>query len=267
MNILCAGINDVDAGKTTLSIALLRYLKGKEHEACGFKPRSGNNLWYHWDIVKEGLKKGCPYSHDATLLKNESSENPSITLLNPVHRVWSPSSEELQWEQVPHFLLDRITIKDKNIIALNECLDLPIDSKYLEETLRKNEVISISSRRDLEALNNLYDQADDWAYSLLSRKFNFIVCESYCNIAVPWNGLTNLDHVFVIEPFRVRVYQGDRYLKSLQLISTLPFEEETFRVIEPLEPIQEIHIPPFSGNIAEKLKNHLSPYLDELFTL
>jgi predicted P-loop ATPase/GTPase len=123
----------------------------------------------------------------------------------------------------------------------------------------------ISTVKDLEALTGLYTKANDWAYSILSKKFKVIICESYSNIGMPWNNVADLDYVFVIEPFHIYVYEGERYLTSLKVISSLPFEENTEHIIEPMKLIAELSIPPFSGDIVEELKKYIESYLDDLF--
>ncbi len=266
MKFLCAGIKEFDSGKTTLCLALIKYFKERGHEICGFKPKSGNNLWYHWRIIKEGLEKGIVYSKDAKLMQQEADLKVSILLLNPIHRIWIPTSNKYPWTSfLPGFVLDRIAINGKCLIALNKTLDLSLVKKYFKKILTLYEVKYVQDRKDLEELAPLYEEAVKAAEIELSKSFNHIIYESYSNIALPLGDINDLDYAFVIEPFRLSIYDGQKYLMAHETISSISLlEEDTASVIELLKPLIKLKIPPYSENVPEHLKNEISPCLDKL---
>lgn len=267
MNLLCAGLRELHSGKTTLTIALIRYFKEMNMSVSGYKPRSGNNVWYHWSLIERMLREGRIYGKDAKLLLDESEEEIDIYALNPVHRLWGPQSNEISWGNLPNFLLDRITHEDKNYIAINKKISFPIDKNHFEKLLKNSEIIPIQSTSELNELNNLYEQANEWGYQYLSTKYDHIIYESYSDIGIPFLSIPELDYIFVIEPFVISIYPGDRYLKALEYASTISIEIKTSRIIELLRPIEKIKIPPYAGNVEDKLKDKMKPFLDALFDL
>jgi len=48
-NILIIGLKNNDSGKISLARAIISYLRDKNYKTCGFKPFSGNNIWYDFD--------------------------------------------------------------------------------------------------------------------------------------------------------------------------------------------------------------------------
>ena len=86
MRILVVGADRVDAGKTTFSVGLLEYL-----DAVGFKPRAGNDFWFHHDDLEGCLAEGTLHGRDATRLAAASSADVDASAINPVHRAWRPA--------------------------------------------------------------------------------------------------------------------------------------------------------------------------------
>lgn len=265
MNFLCVGLKEIDSGKTSLALALMSYLKEQGQDVCGFKPRAGNNLWYDWSIVKKSLDEGSLYGHDAKVLHEASSQEVPISVVNPAHRLWVPSYQEFT-KGIPNFLLDRITTEKGTLVVKNEQMDVPISSTYFEQLLEKAEVYHISSREDLRKVTSLYNQADAWAHSILTEQFDTIVYESYADIGIPWQEISSIDYVFAITPFRIYTFNGDRYLRAYDVMSSFPEEEKTIRITKNIDPITTVNVPPFAEDVVTNLKRHISPYLDELLS-
>lgn len=263
MNFLCVGIKEVDAGKTTFALALMNYLKEEGEKVCGFKPRGGNDIWYDWPIVKESLEKGTLYGKDAKLLTRGANGQLPITLVNPGHRLWLPSYEFVRGG-MPKFLFDRITIEDETIAIINKKVEAPIESTHFQKFFSESRVQYVSSRSDLREITRLYNKADAWAHSQLSQQFDSIVYESYANIGLPWQGISSLDYVFAVKPFHIAIYDGKRYLKAIEVLSTFPEEENVTRIIENLDPIQQIKVPPFSKEIISNLQKVITPHIDKI---
>jgi predicted P-loop ATPase/GTPase len=265
-SILIVGLKEKDAGKTTLALALLKYLRENGINACSFKPKAGNCLWYDYDVVYEALSQARLYGKDAKLLKEASDTSLNEEVINPIHRLWA---EDFMWkriERLPNFLLDRVTLlKDelRFILIANK----PLLSKYHEckELLRglysnAKEVIEVY---DIEQLNKVickyYDKAIALAYEKIKQNSEFVVVESYSDVALPWEGIENIEVVFGVEPWQISIYDPDKYLTTIKLFSQLRYKEITTReVCKLLKPIKEIRIPPLlSKEIVEKLKDKI----------
>lgn len=264
VNFLISGIKEVSAGKTTIARALIRLFNEKELEVSGFKPRSGNNIWYHWKLVKEGLKRGTIFSKDAKFIREEMNEKIPLTLINPVHRLWTPGNKKSPWSSLPHFLLDRITLKEKQYVILNQKQQLPVKKKYFENLFEQSEILKVSTRDDLQNYTKLYNEATFQAEKSISKSFKNVIYESYSDIALPFRGISHLDFVFVSQPFQIDIYKGERYLKALELTSSLPVEQSTDNVIESIKPIHTLEVTPFDVDIIDNTKNLLRPILEEI---
>ncbi|TXT58118.1 MAG: putative p-loop ATPase/GTPase-like protein [Promethearchaeota archaeon] len=264
MKILCTGLTEKYSGKTTLSLSLINYLKERGDSVYGFKPKAGNNLWYHWEMVCKSLAEGTLYGKDVYKYYEVCEENIPISILNPIHRLWIPESQEAVWERLPNFLLDRVTVKKKQYILINTKCKIPIEEKYFHKLFQNSEFIKILTRKDLTKITPLYEKADNRAYSYLSNNSDHIICESYADVGLPWMELKDLDLVFVIKPFHIAIYEGERYLAASKVVSSISIEQKTEEIIEPIKPLKTIKVPPFTGNVIEKLKNHISIYLTDL---
>ena len=174
--ILIIGLKEKDAGKTSLALALLAYLKEEGLNACGFKPRAGNSVWYDYDVVHEALSQGRLYGKDAKLLKAASTSrsvagaaNLVEEFINPIHRLWAEPPLNDSITQIPYFVLDRITrwFKEgvRNLVVKNEAL--PVEYKCNDALFGdlRAKASSIYYVRDLNRLNKLteayYDLAVD----------------------------------------------------------------------------------------------------------
>ncbi|MGV9198181.1 MAG: hypothetical protein ACOC44_10730 [Promethearchaeia archaeon] len=262
--LLISGIAEYSAGKTTVARALIRYFNEKSQSVSGFKPRSGNNIWYHWKLIREGLDQGTIFSKDAKLLQSEMKNKIPLTLINPVHRLWTMSSENSAWNSLPHFLMDRINFDNKQYILLNKQQDLPVKREFFETLFKKSEVIEIKSRDELQEYSSLYGNATSQAHETLCKKFENIIIESYSNIAVPLRKISDLDFVFITRPFHIDIYKGERFLQALELLSTLPIEQNTEHVIESIKPVKKIKVPPYDKKVIDHTTLLLKSIMDEL---
>ncbi|MFO7797402.1 MAG: hypothetical protein ACQERB_11660 [Promethearchaeati archaeon] len=265
MKILVAGLRDYKSGKTTLTLSLMRFFTEKDISVCGFKPKSGNNLWYHWKNIKKALEEGTLYGTDAIALHEEMERKVPITLINPVHRLWMPNSDKINFGGLPNFILDRLTLDNEQIIAINNHIKSPVDDKYFKKLISHSKIMDIQNREDLQKLTPLYEKADKSAEKKLLEEFDIVICESYANTGLPWDGINEIDYVFVIEPFYLRIYDGERYLEASRLVSTIRIEQTTQEIVEPIKPLKSVKIPPFSEKIIDEFKKYLEPQIQDLF--
>ena len=281
--ILIVGLKEKDAGKTSLALALLAYLREKGFNACGFKPRAGNSVWYDYDVVHEALSQGRLYGKDAKLLKAASASRSVVgaanlieEFINPLHRLWAEPSLIDPITQIPYFIIDRVTLwfkeEVRNLVVENEAL--PVEYRYddtLFEKLRAK-ASGIYHVRDLYTLNTLteeyYDPAVELAYKRMVEQHDYVVIESYSDIALPWKGIKDLNAVIGVKPGQISVYEPEKYMAAVQLsVSTYSQEElATSRIAELVKPIKELKVPPFRSEeivqgLKEKIPLLLNPFL------
>jgi len=278
LKVLIVGLKEKDAGKTRLALALLAYLREKGFNACGFKPRAGNSVWYDYDVVHEALSQGRLYGKDAKLLKTASAycsmaDATMEEFINPIHRLWAEPPLVNAITQIHYFILDRITLWFKvgvrNLVVENEALPAEYMCNDADFENLRAKASSIYRVRDLDTLNKLteeyYDLAVELVYKEMNKQYDCVVIESYSDVALPWKGLKDLDVVFGVKPGHISVYDPNKYLAAVQLSAFTYLQEElaTSRVVELVKPIKELKVPPFrSEEIVQGLKEKIPGLLD-----
>ena len=276
--VLIVGLKEQDAGKTTLALALLTYLREKGFDACGFKPRAGNSVWYDYDVVLESLSQGRLYGKDAKRLK-AASEFGSLTdsvmeeFINPIHRLWAEPSRVNPISQIPYFILDRVTLwlKEgaKNIVVVNEAL--PVEYRCTDAILEDLHAKAdcINRVRDLKTLNKItkdyYGLAVELAYKKMVGQHDCVVVESYSDVALPGKGLKDLDIVIGVKPGQISVFKPEKYLTAVQLSASIYSQEEitTSRIVDLVKPFKVVNVPPFrSEELLQELKGKIALLLD-----
>jgi predicted P-loop ATPase/GTPase len=265
---LIVGLKEKDAGKTSFALALLAYLREEGINASGFKPRAGNSVWYDYDVLHEALTQGRLYGKDAKLLSSASAYSSVSTaqieeFINPIHRLWAEPSRINPISQIPYFILDRVTLwyKDgvKNLVVENEALSADYNNADFRN-IRDN-ASTIYQVRDLKTLNTItekyYSHAVELAYKRMLVQHEYVVIESYSDIALPWNGLNDLDIIIGVKPGQMRIYEPKKYLAAVQLVATTYSQEEisTARIVELIKPSKVVNVPPFrSEELLQALK-------------
>jgi predicted P-loop ATPase/GTPase len=237
MNLLVAGADRVDAGKTTFSVGLLEHTG-----AIGFKPRAGNDHWFHHDDVRHAVSAGRLYGKDARRLAAASPGAYDPEDINPVHRLWTPSPGSgtgLLGRDDRQFLVDRVG----ETYVVNDTVTIPPlvrESLPLSEAVRVDslpEFNDVMERLHLVALEGIKDRIADHGRT---------VVESYGNVARPLRG-ADPDAVAVVEPGRARIYRGERYRKACQVASGGPeegqLEERVPSVVDLIDPVEAVTLP------------------------
>jgi len=207
MNLLVAGAARVDAGKTTVSTGLVDRVGG-----VGFKPRAGNDHWYDHGAVKRALGEGRLYGADARRLAAASAPELAPEAINPVHRLWRPApgaGTGLLGQDGRRFLVDRVGEE----YVVNGTVDLPAG---VREALPLADATVVDS---LEAANRAMAERHVPAVEGLADAVagaDRAVVESYADVAVPIAGVA-FDAVAVVEPRRVRVYDGERFGRAAEV--------------------------------------------------
>lgn len=240
MTLLVVGADRVDAGKTTFSVGLLARLG-----ATGFKPRAGNDYWFDHGDYRTAVTEGRLYGKDARRLASASAETVAPDAINPVHRLWrpAPAGNGFLGRADRTFVLDRVgdefLVNAEATVPSSAAAGLPLEDAprvaSVEELNRATREYHLPA---LDALRERIEATDP------------AVVESYGDVARPLSGLA-VDRVAVVEPERVRVYDGDRYDTACEVATGSPLdgqlEERVSDVIDPIEPVATVTLPPLTS--------------------
>jgi predicted P-loop ATPase/GTPase len=240
MMVLVAGGVRVDAGKTTFAVGLL-----DRTGAVGYKPRAGNDYWFDHDDYRHAVERGRLFGSDARRLAAASPGDRDPEQVNPVHRLWRPSPGEgsgLLGREDREFVLDRAG--DRYVV--NDTIEVPESAREalpLEDAVRVgslpefNEVMASIHVPVQESLRPEVVDADR------------AVVESYADVARPMRDLEP-GAVAVVEPGRVRVYDGPRYVKGCEVTTGGPergqLEERVPGVTDLVDPVTTAGVPPLT---------------------
>jgi predicted P-loop ATPase/GTPase len=242
MNLLVAGGDRVDAGKTTFSVGLLAHTGAR-----GFKPRAGNNYWFDHDDYLAATEDGRLYGKDARRLAAASPGDVAPEEINAVHRLWHPSpgaGTGILGTSARQFVVDRVG-NDAGVgeFVVNGTVDLPESATERLPLAAAPRVTSLPDFNDLmgamhaKALAALADEiaAADRA-----------VVESYGDIARPLEEYEP-DAVAVVEPGRARFYDGRRYAKACQIATGSAgegqLEERVGNVVDLIDRVGAVRLP------------------------
>ncbi len=248
MRVLVAGAERVDAGKTTFSVGLVERLG-----ATGFKPRAGNDYWFDHADVRHAVSEGRLYGKDARRLAAASAGDPDPETINPIHRLWRPSTGRGKGLVGPadrEFVLDRV---DASYVA-NTGATVP---GPVSEGLPVEDAVGVDS---VDALNDATQRRHLPALRAIAtriRRTDPAVVESYGDVARPLQGSTDdatdlYDAVAVVEPFRARVFRAGRFVRACSVARASPAEGSLERrvpdVCKHLDPVATVRLPPLSDD-------------------
>lgn len=241
MRVLVAGGRQVDAGKTTFSVGLVERLG-----AVGFKPRAGSNRWDDHDSYRESVAAGRLYGNDARRLATASPGVDAPETVNPVHRLWQPApggGSGLLGRDGVEFVVDRVGEE----WLVNGTATLP-------ERVRAS--LPLDRARRVTTVAGLNDAMESLHLPVLSRFGERVagadpaVVESYSDVALPIRDVA-VDLVAVVEPARLRVYDGDRYVRACRVVGGSPregrLEPTVGDVVDHLDPLATAALPPLAG--------------------
>ncbi len=242
MRVLVAGADPVDAGKTTFAAGLVAHTG-----AVGFKPRAGNDYWFHHDDVRGALAAGSLYGGDAATLAAASPGTLAPEDLNAVHRLWRPApgpERGLLGQEDREFLVDRVGDR----FVVNDTVELP---DPVREALPLADATAVAST---EALNEVMESLHLPALAALGDAVagaDRAVVESYGDIARPLQSFEP-DAVAVVEPRAARVYEGGRFVRACEVATRSPhegqLEERVGSVAELVDPVARAELPPLGDD-------------------
>ncbi|MFO8133449.1 MAG: hypothetical protein R6U10_05920 [Thermoplasmatota archaeon] len=221
-------------------------------ETCGFKPRAGHSFWYDHGMVRETLREGRLYGHDAAMLRRYSSGSLPEEDVNPVHRLWPERARGAFPGSVPSFIADRVTLPGEEMLVVNATVSGVDDA--VDMVRRGSRATVRREITSLEEYNRLarreYVDAVAAAAERAGEAGDCMVCESYARVALPWQDCRP-DVVLVVTPGRVSAYDGAAYRDAVSLVQFR--EAMTDRAVELLQPLGRARLPPVAGDVVGEL--------------
>jgi predicted P-loop ATPase/GTPase len=256
MTLLVAGSDRVDAGKTTFTVGFLSSIGG-----IGFKPRAGNDFWFDHDDASVALRDGRLYGKDAKRLAEASRGDAAPEELNPVHRLWRPApgkGQGLLGQSGREFLVDRVG----EGFVVNGTVSLP---DVVRESLPLSDAVVVDSLAELNDQTERRYLPHFRAVAERIRTEERAVVESYSDIARPIQGI-DFDTVAVVEPRRLRVYDGARYAKACEVADNSvhdgTMEKRVEDVVNFLDPAETMALEPLSKEERDDPKRIAEVYED-----
>ncbi len=243
--VLVVGLLESDSGKTTASIPLVSAL-----DLVPFKPRSGHNVWLHYDHTRKCVELGIPVSRDVTRLLDAAGEDLPPTLVNPFHRVWTTPdvAKAVESEMSLRYVSSR---PDAYVLfdRLGDTVRLygsDADLRYLPEeaTQMLENCDRIEEHAEEPSPKEIY-RVIDRAWRKIRREGPVLV-ESLNNLAAPWPGVLKEQGVVVaVGPGTALLYDLRDYARAVETMAS-GREPVTLSVLEVLEPIEVVRLPPLS---------------------
>ncbi|MFW9853385.1 MAG: hypothetical protein ACFFDS_10605, partial [Candidatus Thorarchaeota archaeon] len=237
--VFIGGLLEYNSGKTTIAKDVIDFFATDlKLETKPYKPLSGNNLFYHYDQIKENAQK---YNHFVSLdivdLINHSSSSIPPTIANPVHKVntqalsygfFEESSLKLFFSKYSssESLLQRFSICNSeidvnSIYIVNDPIytnkkfwnDLsltdPIIKQAKDVSLYKNE-------QEYYSLNGkFYAEATNSAFECLKKDSEIIIVESFNNSAHPAWCIRESDIIILVSPGSLFIYEPETYFRAI----------------------------------------------------
>jgi len=276
MKVLVTGLLRRNSGKTTLALALSRYLREVGYDVGVFKPLSVHNWYYQYDTSIENIRERLLFSNDIVKLAKAAQVNLSYDVLNPVHGVvFPPNPLLLRYKLVARYYLYledqlismpivRFTLYSGtkfNVYVVNrEALHkdyLYYDLNYINSILDNADLIL-----DVYTVNQMYKTMQVYAptsiascYSYVKKVSDIVITESLSNVAAPSVHVLDPDLVLVIGPGVVMAYSGKSYSKAVLVYSSLRnvVEISTQDIVNLISPLKVFSVPPL---LREELANY-----------
>lgn len=232
MRLLIAGYLEVDSGKTSLAVSLIRALKAKRRQVLAAKPIAGHSAWHQYRTVVNSRRLKLLVGEDAYRLAEELGMIAKVHVINPVDVLISPMDpaktgglvEEplnialmrvtscVEGFRVAHFICEDVVAKAPRLIA-RELLEV---AHSLYPAPRR---IKLQKAREL--LERNAGPLADKCLERLERECEDLVVESFNNAATPTPRALEADYVLAVAPGRVDLFDGSEYREAVNVLASL----------------------------------------------
>ncbi|MHA2386496.1 MAG: hypothetical protein ACXAEE_09845 [Candidatus Thorarchaeota archaeon] len=257
--ILLVGMSSFDSGKTTFAGLLIDRIHHFYGSVEYFKPISAHNYWERFAHTQQLLRQKQIFSADLAAIMSKVESRIDEYILNPIHRLYVPTSPEKPLLNVPSTLglagpnsviaLQRFSwpkgkgvrttvLTAEDLVGRGDLLLTYEELQKLTDGVEKQAVNSLEEIQQYED-EHLEDCLVS-SFSYVENTTDLVVIESFNDTAWIWEGLECVDKVLVVGPGQVFSYDPERFRKAafLQKRPSLPIREVTFsRINDLLKPI------------------------------
>jgi predicted P-loop ATPase/GTPase len=257
--VLLVGMSSFDSGKTTFAGLLIDRLYQHVSSIEYFKPISAHNYWQRFEHTQQLLDQRRIFSADLASIKSKVKSQKDEYTLNPIHRLYVPTSPEKPLLNVPTTLglagpdsviaLQRFSWHDdrgmhslvlaaESLVRQGHLLLSFEELQKLTEGVRRQAVISLEEIQQYEDTH--LEGALTSSFAHVEEGTDLVVIESFNDTAWIWEGLDRVDLVIVIGPGQAFSYDPERFRKAafLEKRPSMPMREVTFsRINDLLKPI------------------------------
>jgi len=261
------GLLPESPGKTVISSALTRGMINRGIKTCVFKPRSGHNFWYQYDIFLKCKKEGRLFCEDIVKLRRACKNSLPFEVLNPVDALMGPLNAEefIERKMVDqlylfeddvflHLIAERYTIcKDKieNVLCINtrairSCLVMT-DLEYVRELEKHaDKVLYLNSSDEWNSIFQDYGpKAIRSCYRRISEKSDYAIVEGFNDAVCPEESL-RYDLVIGVAPGVIIFYDAKDFHDVIETFKDLGKDPRSLRaknIIKYLKKVKTLSIP------------------------
>lgn len=261
------GLLPESPGKTVISSALTRGMINRGIKTCVFKPRSGHNFWYQYDVFLKCKKEGRLFCEDIVKLRRACKNSLPFEVLNPVDALMGPLNAEefIERKMVDqlylfeddvflHLIAERYTIcKDKieNVLCINtraiRSRLVMTDLEYVRELEKHaDKVLYLNSSDEWNSIFQDYGpKAIRSCYRRISEKSDYAIVEGFNDAVCPEESL-RYDLVIGVAPGVIIFYDAKDFHDVIETFKDLGKDPRSLRakdIIKYLKKVKTLSIP------------------------
>jgi predicted P-loop ATPase/GTPase len=287
-SIFIFGLLPYSSGKTVVACTVARGLANQGYNVAGFKPRSGHNFWYQYEISKIGLARGQLFCEDIVKLRTASQCQLPFEVLNPVDALMSPINVEvllgrqkldqlylIQRDTFSQLVGERYTVLRNGNQEITLCLNEKnirsgltlCDLDYVERL--KSGIDKIIPVHSLSEWNKVFQTLGPLAmqscYHEIVDQHEYVVVEAF-NDAVCPDPTLRYNLVIGIAPGLAIFYNAEEFHQRLDTMEQLGKDPTTLKsedLVKYLKKEKTVKIPPLSKQVLDDYER-LSQKLEEI---
>jgi predicted P-loop ATPase/GTPase len=253
--ILLVGMSSFDSGKTTFAGFLIDRIQHHYNSIEYFKPISAHNYWQRFAHSRQLIEQKRIFSADLATIKSRLESQRDEYILNPIHRLYVPTSSGKPLLNVPSTLglagpdsviaLQRFSwLEGEGVSSTVLAAESLVERGDLLLTYEELQQLTVGvGKQAINSLEEIQQYENENLENCVSSSFthvedgtDVVVIESFNDTAWIWEGLDKVNLVLVVGPGQVFSYEPERFRRAafLQKLPSMPIREVTFRRINDL---------------------------------
>ena len=283
MIIYIFGFTEEDAGKTTIGLHIIRYLREIGLDVVPFKPIAGFNYWRQYENFINSVNYGIIFSMDAYRLEKRANSGERLEIINPVSFLFAPADirKYIENNAVSRFLFEETLVRNLILARLTICRDkdfenhIYLNKRRVEYLLHDSRVLNILHNKqnteiDITDLEKFISDVNvsaklyiDSCFQKLLKNHKIILIESFNNSTLPWKKLLEekIDIVIGAFPGYALFFDSTSFKDALKtLISFKGLEVTGDSILSVLNPKKVIRIPSITAIPSDYEKDLLTRF-------